>query len=102
STTALRGQAEADLLPPLLRALVPTRRGPSEAGTAPLRRQLARRSPGERGQILLDAVCAHAATVLGHGSPDSIHPDRGLQDLGFDSLSAGVVRNRRITATGLR
>ena len=64
SASALRGQAEAGLLPPLLHGLAPARRGPGHAAV-PLRRELAGRSPGERGQILLDAVRAHAATVLG-------------------------------------
>ena len=100
STTALRAQADAGLLP-LLRGLIPVRPGPSQAGT-PLRRQLTWRTPDQRRQILLDTVRTHAAVVLGHDTPDPIHPDRGLLDLGFDSLSAVEFRNRLTTATGLR
>jgi NAD(P)-dependent dehydrogenase (short-subunit alcohol dehydrogenase family)/acyl carrier protein len=101
NTPGLRGQAEAGLLPPLLRTLIPARHGPAQTA-APLHRQLAGRSPAERGQILLDAVRSLAATILGHDSPDPIQPDRGFQDLGFDSLSAVEFRNRLNTATGLR
>ena len=101
SASALRRQADAGLLPPLLRGLAPARRGPSQAG-APLRRQLTGRTPDERRQILLDAVRTHAATVLGHDTPDPVHPDRGFGDLGFDSLTAVELRNRLNTATGLR
>ena len=100
STAALRGQADNSLLP-LLRGLVPARPGSSRAAT-PLRRQLTGRTPDERRQILLDTVRTHAAAVLGHDTPDPIHPDRGFLDLGFDSLTAVELRNRLTTATGLR
>ena len=100
STTALRSQADNSLLP-LLRGLAPARPGSSRA-TTPLRRQLTGRTPAERRQILLGTVRTHAAMILGHGTPDPVHPDRGFLDLGFDSLTAVELRNRLTTATGLR
>ena len=100
STTALRSQADNSLLP-LLRGLAPARPGSSRA-TTPLRRQLTGRAPDERHQILLGTVRTHAAMILGHGTPDPVHPDRGFLDLGFDSLTAVELRNRLNTATGLR
>ena len=104
STRALAAQAQAGLLPPLLHPLALTRAQPrpSRTATTPLRHQLASRTPDERRQILLDTVRTHAATVLGHDTPDPIHPDRGFLDLGFDSLTAVELRNRLTTATGLR
>ncbi|WP_234336631.1 MULTISPECIES: type I polyketide synthase, partial [Streptomyces] len=56
----------------------------------------------DRRNALRDLVRTHAATVLGHPSPDAIEDARPLRDLGFDSLLAVELRNALRTATGLK
>ncbi|MFJ5105477.1 type I polyketide synthase, partial [Streptomyces sp. NPDC088554] len=52
--------------------------------------------------VLTDLVRSHAATVLGHTTPDAVRPDQVFKELGFDSLAAVDLRNRLNTATELR
>ncbi|TDC77735.1 type I polyketide synthase [Actinomadura sp. 7K507] len=97
---ALRGQAVAGGLPPILRDLVrvPARRaaGPS------LPRRLARLPVPERGPVLQEVVRAQAARVLGHDRTGAVPPDRPFQQLGFTSLAAVELRNALNAETGLR
>ncbi|MEU8216810.1 SDR family NAD(P)-dependent oxidoreductase, partial [Micromonospora taraxaci] len=67
-----------------------------------LTRQLAELNRNEQDQTLLDLVRAHAASVLGHPTPDTVLPERAFRDLGGDSITAVELRNRLNTATGLR
>ncbi|MGO4463387.1 SDR family NAD(P)-dependent oxidoreductase [Streptomyces sp. M-16] len=96
-------------VPPFLSALVGTTDAHAPSGP----RQpsgptgtLADRLPGvpaeEQEELLLDAVRAHAAAVLGHGGPEGITVDRAFKELGFDSLTAVEMRNRLAADTGLR
>ena len=96
---ALRAQAAAGTLPPLLRGLVraPVRRA-AGAGT----KFGAGLSEGELGRLLLDLVRTHAAGALGHASPDGLDSRRTFRELGFDSLASIELRNGVGAATGLR
>ncbi len=104
---ALRGQPGSDTpVPALFRALVraPRRRAADTGRTAPasLADQLTRLPVPERRRTLLELVRTHAATVLGHPTPDAIGAERPFREVGFDSLTAVELRNRLGAATGLR
>jgi acyl carrier protein len=114
-TSALRRLGDPDRVPPLLRSLVglPATRpavvsgaggGPVVAadGDAPWVRKLAEAAEAERPRIVLDLVRAVVAEILGHPPNRPVPADRGLLDLGFDSLTAVELRNRLGTETGLR
>ncbi|WP_051180260.1 type I polyketide synthase [Nocardia concava] len=51
--------------------------------------------------VVLDLVREHAATVLGYESLDDINPDRGFDELGFDSLGGVEFRNRLSKVVGM-
>ncbi|MFD5438072.1 SDR family NAD(P)-dependent oxidoreductase, partial [Kitasatospora sp. NPDC127067] len=91
-------------VPALLRGLLPggPRRANAAADGPSLPRQLAGRTPAEQARIVLDAVRADVAQVLGHATAEAVAPDRGFVDLGFDSLTAVELRNRLSARTGLR
>ncbi|MFQ6395533.1 type I polyketide synthase [Nocardia sp. KC 131] len=103
-STAIRAQADAGLLPPLLRKLAPAaaqRPAATSAVVSGLRQRLAGLDADRQRQVVLDTVRTHVAAVLGHDGASAIDPDRVFQDLGFDSLGAVELRNRLKTATGL-
>jgi acyl transferase domain-containing protein len=58
-------------------------------------------TPAEQHGRLVELVCAHAATVLGHSSGRDIEVDRAFGDIGFESLTGVELRNRLKAATGL-
>ncbi|MEW1640335.1 SDR family NAD(P)-dependent oxidoreductase, partial [Streptomyces sp. NPDC093801] len=76
----------------------PQHTGPAET----LADRIAGLPADEREDLLLDAVRAHAAAVLGHGGAEDVLTDRAFKELGFDSLTAVEMRNRLAAATGLR
>jgi aryl carrier-like protein len=52
--------------------------------------------------IIRDYVLARVAAVLGKATADGLDPQRGLLELGLDSLAAVELRNQLGAATGLR
>lgn len=58
-------------------------------------------APEEQHRRLVDLVCTHAATVLGHSSGRDIDVERAFFDIGFESLTGVELRNRLKAATGL-
>ncbi|WP_189307916.1 type I polyketide synthase, partial [Streptomyces cinerochromogenes] len=106
-TGALREQAAAGAVRPVLRDLAPAARTGTATGGgtgtgAPVLTGLDALPGAERAQVLLGLVRATAASVLGHASADAVPEGRGFVDLGFDSLAAVELRNRLAAATGLR
>ncbi|MGW2332299.1 type I polyketide synthase, partial [Streptomyces sp. NPDC001700] len=102
---ALREQAAAGTLPPVLRGLVtaPVRRAAQSGGAqAGFRHHLTGRSESEQSQYVLRLVQEHIASVLGHASAGSVEVSRTFQEIGFDSLTAVELRNRVSAATGVR
>ncbi len=107
---ALRTSAFADgPVPFVLRDLVPAadrRRGVAAsgrvAGGGGLGERLRGLGSAERDRVVLDAVLAEVAGVLGHASPASVDASRAFKELGFDSLTAVDLRNRLRTVTGLQ
>ncbi|MGV9316254.1 type I polyketide synthase [Streptomyces sp. NPDC003691] len=102
-TAALRAQAAAGFVQPLLRGLirVPVRRAAAETG-AGLVERLAGLSPAERDEVLVDLVRSLVAAVLGHEGAGAIEPGRGFIEYGVDSLAAVELRNRLNAALGLK
>jgi len=98
----LGGHAASGVLPAILAELIRVRAAGPATGGAALTRRLAGRDAAEQHGILVELIRGHVAAVLGHSSPDQVDPHRAFQELGFDSLTAVELRNRLITATGLR
>ncbi|MEU3019159.1 SDR family NAD(P)-dependent oxidoreductase [Nocardiopsis sp. NPDC007018] len=87
------------------------RTGPAEGavtGTEPreggagLRSRLSGAGRAERVRVLTGHVSEHVAAILGYDSGDAVPADRGLKDLGMDSVTAVELRNRLTALTGVR
>ncbi|WP_407657150.1 SDR family NAD(P)-dependent oxidoreductase [Kibdelosporangium aridum] len=101
---AMRSQAAAGSLPPLMRGLVAAtrRKAQNAAKGEDLTARLSQVSPAEQEQLLLAMVGREAAAILGFGSADQLDPGKALHEVGFDSLTSVELRNRLSGLTGLR
>ncbi|WP_344469763.1 beta-ketoacyl reductase, partial [Kitasatospora kazusensis] len=102
-TAAIRA---AGTVPALFRSLVrPSSRSGSTTGRGSrpaLRERLAGLPSAEQLELILDTVRTRIAGILGHDSPRAVLADRGLMEMGFDSLTAVELRNTLGVITGLR
>ncbi|MEV0364691.1 type I polyketide synthase [Nocardia fusca] len=99
---SLRREAHAGAIPALLRGLIAHSERNAASGTRSRGFDLDRIPDAEREQAVADLVLEHAAAVLGYASARDIRPDKGFDDMGFDSLGGVELRNRLSEATGLR
>jgi len=100
---ALRAQARAGLVAPLMRGLVgAAARHEAESVRGSLARRLASTPESERGRVVLELVRGEVAVALGHPSADAIDPRRPFSELGFDSLIAVELRNRLMLGSGVQ
>ncbi|MFD0349754.1 acyl carrier protein [Kitasatospora aburaviensis] len=67
-----------------------------------LEQRLAGVAEADREKVVLDLVRVQVAAVLGHDAADMVDPERELQSLGFDSLSAVELGNRLTRLTSLQ
>jgi polyketide synthase 12 len=90
-------------VPPLFRALLNSNAdgGSQAGGGTDLRKLLGEASPEEYPAVVLSTVRAEVAKTLGFASPEAVGVDLPLRDIGFDSLSAVLMRNRLANLTGL-
>jgi acyl carrier protein len=60
--------------------------------------QLEAATTSDRNGLLIDCIRSHVAKILGIELPESIDIDRGLSELGMDSLSSVELRNKLQTS----
>ncbi|WP_232327749.1 type I polyketide synthase [Herbidospora yilanensis] len=100
AVVAARFDRTADQVPHLLWSRAKPRK--REEGVPPLVRTLAGAPVADRPGLALTRVRDVVADVLRLPSGRTVPSERGLLDLGFDSLTAVELRNRLAVETGLR
>ncbi len=75
---------------------------PRTAPTLTLAQQLEALPPDERNEFLLGYVGRQVAYVMGHDDSQPLEVERGLFEIGMDSLMAVELKNRLETAVGRR
>jgi myxalamid-type polyketide synthase MxaE and MxaD len=75
---------------------------PRAATGLTLAQQLDARPPDERNEFLLGYVGRQVAYVMGHDDSQPLEVERGLFEMGMDSLMAVELKNRLETAVGRR
>jgi hypothetical protein len=103
----LRSVAQSDALPAALRGLAGTpgrrtARAAAESGGPALREQLARADAAGQERLVLDLVRSELALLLGYQAAASVEMELTFLELGLDSMSQVMYRNRLNTLTGLR
>jgi acyl carrier protein len=99
---ALRARATAGSLPPVMAGLVRVAKQRRTGGSVSLAAKLAGLPEEKREAFVLGLVRGEVATVLGHGSPETVDATKSFKALGFDSLAGVELRNRLNSAIGLR
>jgi thioesterase domain-containing protein len=104
----LRAVAQSGTLPVLLHGLAgaPARRMAKATTTdsegPALREQLMRTDEAGQEQLLSDLLRSEVAMLLGYETPGNVEMELSFLELGFDSMSLVMFRNRLNTITGLR
>ncbi|GAA0461403.1 hypothetical protein GCM10009544_24900 [Streptomyces stramineus] len=94
-------------VPPPLHGLLRPARPAAGSGDAPgpapgsWRDRLGALPPSDRASALLELVREEVATVLGHPGAAAVDPGRSFTELGFDSLTGVLLRNRLGALTGV-
>ncbi|MFI9764396.1 SDR family NAD(P)-dependent oxidoreductase [Streptomyces sp. NPDC051963] len=101
------GRDAGHLGSPLLRGLTGTPAGPGgpggpESADIGLAQRVRSLPPADAEAVLLEAVRAQTASVLGHADPARIGSAAPFKELGIDSLTALELRNKLAAVTGLK
>jgi acyl transferase domain-containing protein/acyl carrier protein len=102
SFTARRPSPLMGDLPEVVEALQDAGGGGSEQSAPQLTGRLAGLDDLERHRVLVAAVRAEAAAVLGYEGSEAVDPQRAFKDLGLDSVTAVELRDRLSVLVGRR